>query len=56
MTCRVGTKINSVMKHMGFLKNGSKIKSLYEFYMNIDLFGTYFSLILDKIGLSVSQF
>ena len=43
------------MKHMGFLKNGSKIKSLYEFYMNIDLFGTYFSLILDKIGLSVSQ-
>ena len=24
--------------------------------MNIDLFGTYFNLILDKIGLSVSQF
>ena len=33
-----------------------KMKSLYEYYVNIDLFGTYFKWFFDKIGLSVSQF
>ena len=32
------------------------MKSFYEYYMNIGLFGTYFNLILDKIGFSVNQF
>ena len=35
---------------MVFLKNGSWMKSKYEYYMNIGLFGTYFNLILDKKG------
>ena len=26
------------------------MKSMYEYYMNIGLFGSYFNLILDKIG------
>ena len=50
----VGTKINFVIKYMVFLKNGSWMKPSYEHYMNIGLFGEYFNLILDKIGLSVS--
>ena len=52
----VGMKISFVFRYMVFLKNGSQIKSLYKFYMDIDLFGTYFNLILEKLGLSVSQF
>ena len=31
-------------------------KSLYKYYMNIGLFGTYFNMILDKIGFLVTQF
>ena len=30
------------------LKNGSRMKSIYDYYMNIGLFGTYFNLILDR--------
>ena len=41
MTWRAGKKINFVVKYMVFLKNGSKVKPVYEVYMNIDLFGTY---------------
>ena len=45
MTWRVGTKINFVRKYMVFLKNGSQMKIIYEYYMNIGLFDTYFNLI-----------
>ena len=41
VTWRVGTYINFCLKFMVFLKNGSKIKSLYKIFMNIDLFGIF---------------
>ena len=50
MTWRVGTKINFVGKYMVFLKNCSWMKLIYEYYMNIGLFGANFNLILDKKG------
>ena len=50
MTWRVGTKINFVGKYMFFLQNGSWIKLIYEYSMNIGLFGANFNLILDKKG------
>ena len=35
---------------MVFLQNGSWIKLIYEYSMNIGLFGANFNLILDKKG------
>ena len=46
-------KNHFVWKYVVFLKNGS---SLYEYYMKIGQFCTYLTLILDKIGFSVSQY